>query len=82
MRVKRIEVVSFIVVDEQGRTAQLYCRKPIIDIGTHDDPHAEGQGLGEITTTDGRAVNRLARGQYEIVGYPNVTVTSHDPKAP
>ena len=38
--------------------------------------------LGELKTEDGRHVNRIDKGSYEIVDFSMIPLTSDDPKAP
>jgi hypothetical protein len=37
--------------------------------------------LPRLQTRDGQPVNRIEKGQYEIVGEPMIPLTSNDPKA-
>lgn len=39
-------------------------------------------GLKSIRLGDGRSVNRVDKGRYEIVGRPMIPLTSDDPAAP
>jgi hypothetical protein len=82
-RRKRVELVGeFVAASPDGRRHRLRHFRDILDVGTHDDPAAELPGLEAIKTADGRSVNRLEKGKYEIVGYPNIAVMSSDPLAP
>ena len=38
-------------------------------------------GMRSYRTDSGRAVNRKAKGEFEIVGHPNVPITPDDPNA-
>ena len=82
-RRKRVELVrEFAATSSHGRRYRLQHFRDILDVGTHDNPAAELPGLEAIKTVDGRSVNRLEKGKYEIVDYPSVVVTSADPMAP
>lgn len=74
---------SFVARDAEGNeyTIYIYCAQ--IDVTTGHSPHREyADGMRELRTEDGRAVNRIARGTYEIVGPVAVRVSSDDPAAP
>jgi hypothetical protein len=82
-RVKRIEAVGvFFARDQDGRRYRLHRWRQVLDTGTQDNFGAERPGPEEIRTVDGRAVNYLGKGRYEIVGHPMVPLTSDDPEAP
>jgi hypothetical protein len=49
--------------------------------GTHTDPHAVIQGLKELRTSTGLAVNWLGKGKYKIV-LTGVVLRSDSPDAP
>jgi hypothetical protein len=82
-RKKRVELVrEFSAHTSTGTAYVIRHFRDILDVGTHDDPSAELPGLESLRTRDGRAVNRLEKGKYEIVGYLSEVVTSTDPMAP
>lgn len=44
--------------------------------------HKSPSAFQELQTTDGRRVIRIERGTYEVVGHPNIRITSKDRNAP
>jgi len=49
----------------------------------HDRERARIEpGLLRLTTTDGRAVNRIDRGDYRLIDSPYTRLSSDDPNAP
>lgn len=82
-KIKRIELVyEFVAQDSAGKRYRLQHLREIVDVATRDDPGAELPGLEQLKTLDGRSANRVAKGRYEIVGYPAIIVTSTDQRAP
>jgi hypothetical protein len=59
-----------------------------IEIWTHFDAVHDRErsrvepGLLFLTTTDGRAVDRVAQGEYHLKDHPEQTLSSRDPNAP
>jgi hypothetical protein len=53
----------------------------MIDVSDFDNPNAEIEGLKQIQTDDGKHVNRLEQGRYQIVA-TGQTLRSTDPNAP
>jgi len=72
---------SFIAVGEDGSERKLHIFTQIIDAGTLDNPDAELEGLKELRTDDGKAVNRLEKGKYQVV-VTGETLRSDSPNAP
>jgi len=72
---------AFVAVDEKGNKQTLHVFTDICDARTFDDPDAELEGLMQIRTEDGKAVNRLGKGKYKIVQTEEI-LTSDDPNAP
>jgi hypothetical protein len=79
---KRIrQVGTFAARGSSGRLVTLAIFQEYMDAGIRDDPNAERKGPKQIMTTDGRRVNRIAKGKYRIVGSPE-DLTYDDPNAP
>ena len=72
---------SFDAFDESGQPVQIDVFVDIVDIGTRLDPGATAKGLRTLRTKDGRSVNRIAKGRYEIV-QSGVKLRSDDPASP
>jgi hypothetical protein len=77
-----MQVTTFQATGDDGRTYTVRAiarHNPSVDHseGRH---HATG-GIGRLEILDGRTVNRLGKGQYEIAG-AGIKLRSKDPKAP
>jgi hypothetical protein len=72
---------SFVAVGEDGTEQTIHIYTHIIDAGTRANPYAELQGLKELRTEDGGAVNRIEKGKYQVVQTDEI-LTSDDPNAP
>jgi Trp operon repressor len=75
---------SFLAMDDQGKTRRLVVWAEIRDVGTLQNPIAELEE-GEmpphqIKTENGQHVNRITKGEYEIVETGKI-LTSADPNA-
>lgn len=70
---------SFVAKDADGKEVELSVYTDFIQIPTRGGVH-ETPGMKSIKTAEGRSVNRLDKGKYQIVG--GQTLTSDDPKAP
>jgi Trp operon repressor len=75
---------SFLAMDDQGKTRRLVVWTEIRDVGTLQNPIAELEE-GEmphrqIKTESGQHVNRITKGEYEIVETGKI-LTSADPNA-
>jgi hypothetical protein len=75
---------SFLAMDDQGKTRRLVVWAEIRDVGTLQNPIAELEE-GEmrphqIKTESGQHVNRITKGEYEIVETGKI-LTSADPNA-
>ena len=79
--VKRIRHTgSFVAVGENGAKRTIHIFTDIIDARHQKDLHAELEGLKQLRTASGDAVNRLAKGEYEVVVTGEV-LRSDDPNA-
>ena len=75
---------SFLAMDDQGKTRRLVVWAEMRDVGTLQNPIAELEE-GEmphhqIKTESGQHVNRITKGEYEIVETGKI-LTSADPNA-
>lgn len=75
---------SFVATDADGNEYTVFNYCEMID--TTDSrsrmPTQVPAKMGNLRTSDGRAVNRVAKGSYEIVGLPMIPITSDDINAP
>ena len=58
---------QFIATDEKGRRYTIVIYTNIIKAGTFENPSGEVEGMTELKTFEGMAVNRLEKGKYQIV---------------
>ena len=72
---------SFVATSEDGEEYTIHEFTKFIDVGTRRDPTRQIRGLRELRTEDGRAVNHLEKGRYEIVQTGQILM-SDDPDAP
>jgi hypothetical protein len=77
----RRKIGQFIATDENGRRYTIMIFTNIIKAGTLENPSMEEEGMKELTTFEGMAVNRLEKGKYQIV-QTGITVRSDSPDAP
>lgn len=75
---------SFVATDCGGNEYTVIMYRDVIDTTTQHShvPTQAPAALGELRTSDGRDVNRIEKGSYEIVGHPMIPITSDDPNAP
>ena len=59
-------VGRFAATDEQGREYWIHVSQTVHDVGTQTEPSATLAGLKTYRTSDGKAVNWIAKGVYEI----------------
>jgi hypothetical protein len=74
-------IQEFTATDEGGIEHRLLVYQNFIRAGTFDDPSAVVAGLTRILTEDGKLVNCVRKGEYEIVE-TGVHLRSSDPDAP
>jgi len=77
----RRKIGQFIATDENGRRYTLLIFTNVIKGGTLENPGKEVEGMEELTTFEGMAVNRLEKGKYQIV-QTGIIVRSDSPDAP
>ena len=61
------KIGQFIATDENGRRYTNLIFTNIIKAGTFENRNKEVEGIGELKTFEGMAVNRLEKGKYQIV---------------
>ena len=71
---------SFVAVGENGVERTIHVFTGIHDVGHWEDPHAKLTGLTHFRTASGDEVNRLAKGEYQVVVTGEV-LRSDDPNA-
>lgn len=72
---------EFTAVDGQGNKYRLLVYQQNVRAGTRGEPSTVIPGQKRIVTEDGKSVNRLKKGEYEIVE-THVVLRSSDPDAP
>jgi hypothetical protein len=73
------QIGSFVAKDSHGNQHTITVSQKFIEaVDQHGEHWGELPGLKSLET-DGRPVNRLEKGQYQIVG--GVLLTSDDPRA-
>jgi hypothetical protein len=78
MAVKRTEKRgSFQATGSDGRIYTVDIWVQIVNVANRANPNAEADGLIELITSDGLAVNRLDTGRYEIPAI-RLALTSDD----
>ena len=75
------KIGQFIATDEKGRRYTILIYTNIINAGTFENPSMEVEGMNELKTFEGMAVNRLEKGKYQIV-QTGIIVQSDSPDAP
>lgn len=75
---------SFVARDNDGNEYTIGIYRDMIDTTTMHGPRGmeSPSSLATLKTEDGRCVNRISQGSYEIVGRPMIPLTSTDPVAP
>jgi hypothetical protein len=71
---------SFMARSVSGNKVEIFISQEMTGV-----PNVSGKGeMGALIlkTKDGKDVNRIEKGSYEIVGSPAIAVTSSDPNAP
>ena len=77
----RRKIGQFIATDENGRRYTIMIYTNIVSAGTLENPSEGVEGMTELKTFEGMAVNRLEKGRYQIV-QTGVIVQSDSPGAP
>lgn len=72
---------KFDATDVDGNIYRVYVYVNIVGFSDLSGRRAERRGLMELKTGDGRHVNAIEKGRYEIVGHPMIPITSDDPNA-
>ena len=71
---------TFRAVDKDGKKYTIHEFTNIIDVATRENPGGEAEGTKFLRTSDGKHVNRMEKGKYEMV-FPPTSLTSDDPNA-
>jgi hypothetical protein len=72
---------QFIATDENGRRYTILIYTNLVKAGTVENPSMEVEGMEELKTFEGVAVNRLEKGKYQIA-QTGIIVRSDSPNAP
>ena len=72
---------DFTAHDEAGNEYRLSVHLTEVDLRTRGNPLARGVGTQAITTEDGKSVNRISKGRYQVVK-TGLELTSDNPGAP
>lgn len=72
---------SFTAIDPDCQPVTLHVMVDVVDAGTRRDPTATVDGFKSIETNDGKTVQRIDKGVYQIVATEQ-RLTSDDPDAP
>ncbi len=72
---------QFIATDENGRRYTILIYTNVIKAGTLENPSMEVEGMEELKTFEGMAVNRLEKGKYQIA-QTGIIIQSDSPDAP
>jgi hypothetical protein len=77
----RRKIGQFIATDEKGRRYTILIFTNVTKAGTLENPSMEVEGMEELKTFEGMAVNRLEKGRYQIV-QTGIIIQSDSPDAP
>jgi hypothetical protein len=77
----RRKIGQFIATDEKGRRYTILIFTNVTRAGTLENPSGEAEGMEELKTFEGMAVNRLEKGRYQIV-QTGIIIQSDSPDAP
>lgn len=58
---------SFVAKGDDGKDYIIEIYVDLVDVGTHDDPSSIIEGLKTLQTEDGLKINRIGKGEYELV---------------
>jgi hypothetical protein len=72
---------QFITRDENGRRYTILIYTNVIKAGAVENPSDGVEGMTELKTFEGMAVNRLEKGKYQIV-QTGIIIQSGSPDAP
>ena len=77
----RRKIGQFIATDENGRRYTIVIFTNVVKAGTLENPSMEVEGMEELKTFEGMAVNRLEKGKYQIA-QTGIIIQSDSPDAP
>lgn len=72
---------EFMAVDEAGAQHRLLVYQDYVPVATRANPSAVAPGMKRIVTENGESVNRVKKGEYQVVG-SGAILRSSDPGAP
>lgn len=77
------EIRQFVAKDEEGKEYIIVETMEFVDATDRDGKTTTKSLAGKFATIDGRSVNRVGKGHYELTGgWQMIKITSKDPKAP
>ncbi len=77
------EIRQFVAKDEEGKEYIIVETMEFVDATDRDGKTTTKSLAGKFATIDGRSVNRVSKGHYELTGgWQMIKITSKDPKAP
>ena len=71
---------TFTATDADGQPYVLHAERDDVGVSTTQAASGEAEGMGKMTTEDGRCVNRVAKGEYRLVD--GTLLHSSDANAP
>ena len=71
---------TFTAIDAEGRPYVLHAERDDVGASTTQAPTGEGDGMGKMTTEDGRCATRVAKGEYRLLD--GTLLRSSDANAP
>jgi hypothetical protein len=72
---------SFTAIGDDGKEYKVLIYTNIIKAGSFEDPKATVEGIKSMVTSNGMTINRLKKGEYQIV-QTNVILRSASHDAP
>ena len=71
---------TFTASDGDGRPYVLHAERDDVGVSTTQAAAGEGEGIGKMTTEDGRCATRVAKGEYRLLD--GTLLRSSDANAP
>lgn len=72
---------TFTARDENNQKHQIVLWVDRVNVGSYENPDATIEGIQKLATRDGRPVNYIEKGKYQVV-VGGAILTSDDPDAP
>jgi len=73
---------TFEAKDDLGRSYLICEFTDFCDTTTMNEGPSYIPGLRRLQASDGQPINYISKGHYQLVGVPNIDLTSNDPNAP